>query len=510
MLFRLHSSSLPYLLVSSILLLLFYIPLAGSTFAFHNDWIILINGVVPDAHLETQHLINIGRPLGAWLLNLSNQFLYATGTNFLRDIMLARFFNLTFLLTLHAYFLLRLHALTTLAPSRLTLLGFLIFILPAYRLNVLWQGNLVPGILACLGGAAAFECCVRWQWETSRPRRLGWIFLAMLLLLAVHLIYTPAASILLFFICTIILGTRGHRTQVRHAWKVLALFLGSAGLYFIYLKCFVAGDAAGMQRGYTISLAESLASILISLIALFKYCASLWLTTKTPFFWILFLICLGVAGWRHRSLLWQQREAAALILIILGVTSAPNVISQTQWNVHYRSTGALQSELAVVLLCSLGFFHPGSWASRWSKFLACWILVPSLACFSFIAANQIIRNQQEQFAFFKYTLLAQPRPTPEITLCINARFLRYTPIEAETMVNDALLPLDLSYPALYTSYVLENMRLSVLAQSGMDKRSVRFDCGQPQQEFFLDAAGHCVNCLLQPPVPVRRQVRDWH
>lgn len=477
--------------ISCVALIAFYAPLLLKSFAFHNDWIALLNSSVPKYHPEFSHLVSIGRPLGALLLNFSNHIFYSTSATFLHDIMFARFVSLFFLVVIQAYFVFRLCSVAHIAPWIVSFFSFFIFILPAYRLNCIWQSNFVPGILGCLGSVAAFECFYYGYNRTKRYAKILFFLFSVGFLNLTHLIYTPSASFFLFFILVVLLFSERHSNVFRFSRDSLLLYIFSSGLYFLFLKYVQVVYKKGALPGYTLSVSSSISTIFLSAISLLKHCASLWFATNPPFFGYLYFSIILIVCLVFRENLKRNYKTVLLALFIVILTMLPNILTQTKFNIHFRSTAALQSELAIIFMYFAFMIL--------SKSKCCYKIVHAFAAslfiifitVSFAGTDQAIRNQSEQYNYIKYTLISN---SDDLNKNYCPIYFSYSHDFSQTIVDDFLLPLDFAYPTYFMETSLDCMVRSLIGEKVIPNFRMIVTCDNNMKPHLLDARRICANC----------------
>ena len=176
-------------------LLVVFFPVFFLDFGVHNDYSVAAydNHTCCKSYPETEHLVWIGRPLGAVLLNLHffflshdfNQFKFARLASFV--VFLVLFWGVSRQFSREA-------ADVTLS----TLTAFSILLLPASILYVFWLTNLVPGTFNLLLATLAFSLVARSHSAYGRQKMLFLLF-GSCCVAATFLIYPPTAYFFLVF-----------------------------------------------------------------------------------------------------------------------------------------------------------------------------------------------------------------------------------------------------------------------------------------------------------------------
>ena len=139
--------------ICALAMLLLYLPAFVFDFGVHNDYMAWSyrNDKCCLRFPESTHLLAVGRPLGALLLNL-----HFAAFGDIKSLAIGR--AVSWLTMIAAYYI---FCLTLIKKYRLSHLfsittGFLIFLLPSAILYVIWLTNFVPGSLATLISVTAF------------------------------------------------------------------------------------------------------------------------------------------------------------------------------------------------------------------------------------------------------------------------------------------------------------------------------------------------------------------
>jgi hypothetical protein len=174
-----------------------YLPLLTANFGRHNDymlWACDTSGALKQFP-EMWHLLAIGRPLGAMLLNL-----HFTCLGSLSDFVISRWVSLA--VTLVSAWLLANHLLhRPRVPLPMAVCAAAcVFLLPASQLYVSWLTNFVPGTLTVLLSLLAYRILDGGQGDASvRASLLRWrrLLIGEAVFLFALLIYPPSALFIL-------------------------------------------------------------------------------------------------------------------------------------------------------------------------------------------------------------------------------------------------------------------------------------------------------------------------
>ncbi len=223
------------------LLFFTYLPIFIIEFGIHNDYSAWAydNSKCCLGYPESTHLLALGRPLGAYLLNI--QFLFFDQVV---DFGTARFVSFLFILAsagLSYYYLTRRLSLDK--RWGLALL-FCIFTLPSSQVYIIWVTNFAPGsfnvFLACLSYLMLDQV---WQNRSSPQKtvaKIGWTITASLIFLSSLLIYPPTSLFFLLFTLKNILFSKVSLWATTRLRVILdVLFCGSHMVAYFLLTRFV-------------------------------------------------------------------------------------------------------------------------------------------------------------------------------------------------------------------------------------------------------------------------------
>ena len=284
---------------------------------------------------------------------------------------------------------------------------------------------------------------------TGPGRRFAWFALTFATLLTTHLVYLPSASLFLAVVFFLVLFGKidGGWDTTRPGWPSVCSW-PAPWPFMPGSSCWGHGYETEMQQGYAVAIARDVWTMLASTLTLLEHGLSVWCITKPPLFWIGYLLVMGLSWWRGDGAAPPVQPAAA------GTagpgrrhTILPNIATQTKWNIHYRSTAALQMELAALLLFVLDVprlmaHQPaGRTPARPRPGRRDGGVSPFSARGRPSATNKPSTGSWPQ-------AVETAAASGNADLCPESVFLRYDQHGAETLVDDTLLPIDFSYPRL--------------------------------------------------------------
>jgi hypothetical protein len=210
-------------------LLVAFAPLFFFKYSYHNDlgyWV----GLPGSGYYESEHLVLVGRPVGAALLNLQTAFVRLFSSIYVLTFL--RLVSLGLVAFLGAMLNRVLIEKTSL--SRLQRIAFIgaMLLQPSWLLTVMWTTNLIPGAYAYVAGLGAAVALDRGQ--QSGPRR--WIIPTVLL--AISLYCYPPGAVSFFWIPLIHASLGNTKYQIRtfaNAFGFFALVSLVCGVIQIFL-----------------------------------------------------------------------------------------------------------------------------------------------------------------------------------------------------------------------------------------------------------------------------------
>lgn len=347
-----------------------FLPVLTSVYGAHNDYSrFFYDGIC--CFPETRFLFEIGRPLGAILLNLQFAFF-----NSIADFSIGRAFSLAVLVVT---FLLTWKRLSIEAPRAAPWIALLLCLLPASLIYVFWLANLVPGTLTLLLATVAAMLVQKSYSAGERGQRWRWSGYAILV--ACFLIYPANAyHFLTFTAWRAAAGTDREEAWRRGKSEVISLAVASAA-YFVFAKInsmVFAGYGAVPGGAYDISVGPPWERL--GTLSSFAWEATaLWFRWPlSPAALVLVPIGLLVAVWVIRVRGDVARwKTLAVVVGSLALASAPILLSAG----GFASTRNMFAASAIVAVSTLGAFC--AWAPRR---LAMAILV-CLSAFAGVAAS---------------------------------------------------------------------------------------------------------------------------
>ena len=186
-----------WLLFAAATLVVAHLPVLTAIFAIHNDYILWNSdrSTFITWFPETWHLLAIGRPLGAFLLNLHFSCLES-----LPDFLVSRWFAFGMTLAAGALLAEHLGRRLRLPTETAVCAAACVFLLPSSQLFVAWTTNFVPGTLTVLLSLVVYRLLDSGVEPLSLRLQLAdWrrYLSAQALFLSLLLIYPPSA---LFFL----------------------------------------------------------------------------------------------------------------------------------------------------------------------------------------------------------------------------------------------------------------------------------------------------------------------
>jgi hypothetical protein len=381
-------------LAAATIVVLSYLPLLTANFGRHNDyllWACDTSGAIKQFP-EMWHLLAIGRPLGAILLNLHFTCLHA-----LSDFVVSRAVALG--LTLIAAWLLAEHLLRRpRMPLPLAICAAAcVFLLPASQLFVSWLTNFVPGTLTVLLALLAYRTLDGGREDTSaRVPLVRWrrFLIAEALFIAALLIYPPSALFVLVPAFGNLVFTpleRWPETRRRLARDFAFVFVGMltyfVGVRYVYLPVVVrywplVGTVMEQNRGgpYEVAVSFHFHDWLRNLrdIAVVSLSGP-WhavVSSRTAIRLAKLVACGLLAGWswhvwRSRSseanreprisLSWAVQAFLAGAALFL-LSEAPSILAHVDGIAGYRVVFPAEAMVALAVFALLAVLRP--WPAR--------------------------------------------------------------------------------------------------------------------------------------------------
>jgi len=509
-------------------LFLVYRPAFLVDFGFHNDYRVrdvldhsfdtsTIRGMLK--HLESMHLLYIGRPVNALAFNLHQSFFHST-----QDFAWGRAatFFLTVIVALFWYRFLRRQVYLESALALVLTLG--VFSLPSMQLYVLWVANFVPGTLN-LAIVAAASSLVRPAWQKAARMGLGRrrvrIAAAFLMLQVALFNYPPTALFLLIFLFAFVAFYDGPIEYVeRIAKRMIALMVVALGAYFLLYK----GIYFPVMREYWGSEFHSYDPN--------TYDFSLFLNSN-PLNFIGEAVLYGFAAWAPVRVgniaFWLVNLTVVVLAPILWVALSPNGPEGETFERRLREGfRRLKILLFIALLCLLPFLvSPKSFIAyrvevAWFSLVAIAIISGYLLIFRLVAlysrtlaiatamtgvvllgfaaecnVRNVADNAGRELAFFRQALAPlknAPRGEPaDILVILPPRFSRFV---------DADIELDLAYTATNYSGLMYGIIHMIAEELLVPRNRYRF------RSIDAAQASACKACLRADiVVDMRKLVR---
>jgi len=334
---------------------------------------------------ETKHLLLIGRPLGALLLNIQFSFIHSVNSlGFNRIIS----FILLFLSFLISSLILQLQGYR---KKESIILSILCFSLPAPALYIIWVTNLIPGSLCILYSTIIYYLFLKGPSHRSNKYFPVWLFVGMI---PVFLVYPSSAFIILFYSCTkVSIDNRRHvfRLKAEYIRDILILLSLSISL-FIYVKIFNSSiilnflglSSTDIQSGYSTSVGLDPTSSLTKFTEYTTQSFSLWFDgwmgviplTLTSLFIIYRLSSLYVFSRSNTHLQHSASKTFQFYVYLFGVfifSSLPITISAAGF-VATRN-GFAGSAIAMLIVYNLLCSHSNSFELRQRSSPSIYVLI---------------------------------------------------------------------------------------------------------------------------------------
>jgi hypothetical protein len=404
-----------------------YLPAFVLDFAVHNDYMIWSydNQRCCLRFPESTHLLAVGRPIGAILLNLH----FATFTG-IKSLAIGRV--ISFLTILCAYYFFCLVLIKNYGfPFLFSVLsGFLIFLLPSAILYVVWLTNFVPGSLVVLLSVVAYFLISRpSSKETTRNRRkpislLSLPTLGYFLLFISFFVYPPVAIFCLVFpvIWALFMDSEQWVRKRREIFIQLATIVSLLILYFVVTKSVVTPVLSRVNQAvrdyvlptsnYQFSLSTNPVEKLHLVDEFLAITFNLWTSNYLPgFYLVMFLFIIGVGIWKFFKLRRQNRggketrsalERTATVVFLLGIGAAPVFIPKEGF-VAYRIVFTAASMAVVLFLWALHEFC-SMYDNR--RLLAVSLAIVVFLCtfFASIRIRTFVDNNNREYEFVRNTV----------------------------------------------------------------------------------------------------------
>ena len=412
-----------YFAVCALAMCLLYLPAFVFDFAVHNDYMIWSydNHKCCLGFPETTHLLSVGRPIGAVLLNLH----FATFTD-IKSLAIGRGISLLTIMGAYYVFCLILIKNYKFSPLFSVAAGFLIFLLPSAILYVVWLTNFVPGSVTALLSVAAYYLISRPR-EKSRANSKSWRWYCLspsfgyFVLFISFLVYPPVGIFCLIFpfICAAFMSSERWVGERREIVIQVAIVVCLLILYFVVTKFVLTPLLARYSEAvrdyvlptsnYEFSFSTNPLDKLHLVNEFLAITFNLWTSNYFPRFYLFvlfFIIALGIwrlFGVRHAGggveAVKVALQRAAMIICLIGIGAAPIFIPKDGF-VAYRIVFTAAS-MAVVLflwgvhgLCSAFNNRRMLTFSIGAVVFLCWV-------FSAIRINVFVDNVHREFEFVR-------------------------------------------------------------------------------------------------------------
>lgn len=467
-----------------------FMPIYLNKFGYHNDYRIWEYPHEGIANLflgypESQHLLGIGRPLGAVLLNLQLFPIHS-----MQALAVNQYANVAFIACFAVwcfYFFTRYIQISAFFAA---LLVILIVSLPAMTINSFWVANLVPSLIPLFLALWAQTLL-----EREKPR-LAYV---IGILFCGFLIYPPAT----FFFATLSFSKflfgpkRSEKLTLSKLFTEIKIILGSSLAFFILLKIykifliktnFLGFDWRGYYYGiklifpqYHLTLGIDPHAKLLQLTQFFSLLISSWFPPLSSF--LLLLVAtglLGILGWilKYNSYLKQTaylennpRVGLGLIFGIgIGLLSAlPIIVGPAIYEITYRAIFPSSALIPIILVCFMSRWFEVFQRSApltWIGLILFILFFISVTYLSMKRLSLVVERSAQEYSKIESALAKQMRPeTTEIRI--------QRPIIPEA--DPSWLNGDFSLDA--TSYQMEGIIRATLLELGYDPANYRFAFG---------------------------------
>jgi hypothetical protein len=379
---------------------IFYFPVLTSKFAYHNDYRIFTYDV-SDCCLgypETKHLLGVGRPILAILLNVQLLFISS-----MFSLQLMHFVSVVMIAT--AASILFLHLLYFLNISRLSaaLLSFIIFTSPSMAINSFWVTNICSEILPIF--AVIFA-----HYLISKQSKDGATILIVFIIILLNLFIYPPSTLFfasLIFIKFLFGEANTKNITLRNITLELFLVLSACITYFLIFKYIIKPMLVNSAFGgfdfleyyafidanysiYDFSIFSNLDRKADQLIDLFNLACSLWLPQPSEVIWdallitILFMILVSASSqnvyMRRIRSVWRMPLVIIIYIFIACLTALPIMVSSSEFEIPFRAIFSSMVIIPSIILYAFDRFLVGRRRDRiYAYKLIVFILVISAA-----------------------------------------------------------------------------------------------------------------------------------
>lgn len=409
--------------VCALTMFLLYIPAFMHDFAVHNDYMIWSydNHKCCMRFPESTHLLSVGRPIGAILLNLH----FATFTE-IKSLAIGRAISL--LTTICAYYLFCLTLVKNyrFPPLFSVITGFLIFLLPSAILYVVWLTNFVPGSFTALLSVAAYFL-ISWRREKleTNSKSLRSCFLSRVfgyfLLFISFFIYPPVGIFCLIFplIWALFMGSEQWARERREIFIQVGTVVSLLILYFVATKFVVTPmlsryseavrDYVLPTSNYQFALSTNPFNKLYLVDEFFAITFNLWTSNYLPRFYLFVLLfVIGIGIWKLFELWHGGRrvestnvalQRTATVICLIGIGAAPVFVPKDGF-VAYRIVFTAASMAVVLFLWGL---HEFCSVFNNGRALTISIVTVVLLClvFSNIRVQVFVDNVHREYEFVR-------------------------------------------------------------------------------------------------------------
>lgn len=229
------------------LLLVALSPAFLFDFGVHNDWRIGAHALLSDgalAHVESYHLVRVGRALNAVLYNL--QWKQIDSHTDLRQWRFA-----SALLVVACFVVVALHLRRSALPSggRAAFFTLALFLAPPITIDVYYASLFVPGTLGIVLASGTFVAQRRFldglpRAAATRRRLVLWSIVTVSGLTVGHFVYTPSVAFFLVLAALHALYGPASSQSRRRALLELGAYIASCVLYFVLQRALVLPWAA--------------------------------------------------------------------------------------------------------------------------------------------------------------------------------------------------------------------------------------------------------------------------
>lgn len=502
----------------ALLFLLIYWPAILLDYGFHNDYRVrdvfdysfdYSNPRGMLKHLESMHLLYIGRPLNALAFNLHQSFFQS-----ISDFSTGRLISLLtiFSLAMAFYHFLR----TTVRVRRVEafVLSLAIFCLPSFQLYIVWLTNFVPGALNLAIVTFAYHCAhTGWMRSPAALSRsnIWWIASAFLLLVISLFNYPPTTLFILFYLFMFVAFSKEPFDHVALLSKrILGLTVVAFAVYYIAFK-FVYfplmqgywGDEFRSYDPNTYRFDLALNAHLVSVLGdLFRYGFLAWMPDSPE----LSMAIINGAVALIAPLLWlcmprdkdddlasivpkarHGLEKIRLLLLVILASVIPFVVSPNSF-VAYRVEVTWFSIVAVTVLG--GYLLIYRLIRLYSPMMATIAVIILVGTISFVTATNVhatATNSVVELEYFRTRL----SNLPELSREKKVEILVVLPPRYSVFV-DQHIALDLSYTATNYSGLMYGIIHMVAEELGVSRDRYQFR----SEPWPLASAHHTADIVI--------------